>query len=36
MWCHHRTTPLFSGAVILGDFIQMQRPAMQSQGSRLE
>ena len=36
MWCPHRTTPLFPGAVIFGDFIQMQRHAMPSQGSRLE
>jgi hypothetical protein len=28
--------PLFPGAAILGDFIQMQRHAMPSQGSRLE
>jgi hypothetical protein len=36
MWCHHRTTPLFRGPAILGDFIQMQRHAMPSQGSRVE
>jgi hypothetical protein len=32
----HPTTPLLPGAVLLGDFIQMQRHAMPSQGSRLE
>ena len=25
MSCHYRTTPVFPGAVILGDFTQMQR-----------
>jgi 3-hydroxymyristoyl/3-hydroxydecanoyl-(acyl carrier protein) dehydratase len=34
MSCHYRTTPLFPGAVILGDFIQMKRHAMGSQGGR--